>query len=194
MRTTDADQGARKHPDLLRGDFSAHSVGTKYVGGITYLPLADGRSFYLATVIDLCSRKLAGWALAYHMRTDLVAHALKAAARERGGLEGAVFHSDHGSVYTSRAYEGLCTDLGVVQSMGAIGSSADNAVAESFNATLKRETLAGELTYTDEAALRRTVFRWAHRCNTRRRHSRCANVSPNDFEAPRTSSMMAIVA
>ncbi|GHD26376.1 hypothetical protein GCM10007147_24270 [Nocardiopsis kunsanensis] len=194
MRTTDADQGARKHPDLLRGDFSAHSVGTKYVGGITYLPLADGRSFYLATVIDLCSRKLAGWALAYHMRTGLVAHALKAAARERGGLEGAVFHSDHGSVYTSRAYEGLCTDLGVVQSMGAIGSSADNAVAESFNATLKRETLAGELTYTDEAALRRTVFRWAHRCNTRRRHSRCANVSPNDFEAPRTSSMMAIVA
>ncbi|WP_017616515.1 IS3 family transposase [Nocardiopsis salina] len=88
VRTTDADQGARKHPDLLRRDFSAHSVGTKYVGDITYLPLADGRSLYLATVIDLCSRKLAGWALADHMRTGLVAHALKAAARERGGLQG----------------------------------------------------------------------------------------------------------
>ena len=181
---------------MLGRDFSAHGVGEKYVGDITYLPLADGRCFYLATVIDLCSRKLAGWALADHMRTELVADALTAAARERGGLEGAVFHSDHGSVYTSRVYEGLCAELGVVQSMGAIGSSADNAVAESFNATLKRETLAGALTYTDETALRRTVFRWAHRYNTRRRHSWCQNLAPNAFEASHSSqaSMLASAA
>lgn len=189
VRTTDADQSARKHPDLLSRDFTAPSVGTKYVGDITYLPLADGRNLYLATVIDLCSRKLVGWALADHMRTDLVADALTAAARDRGSLAGAIFHSDHGSVYTSRAYGDLCAQLGVVQSMGAIGSSADNAAAESFNATLKRETLAGQAVYADEATLRRTVFRWAHRYNTRRRHSHCGNVSPNDFEAARASTM-----
>jgi transposase InsO family protein len=189
VRTTTADQSARKHPDLLGRDFSAQNVGEKYVGDITYLPLAGGRNFYLATVIDLCSRKLAGWALDDHMRTDLVADALRAAARDRGSLDGAVFHSDHGSVYTSKAYEDLCAELGVTQSMGAIGSSADNAAAESFNATLKRETLAGAVTYTDEATLRRTVFRWAHRYNTRRRHSWCANLAPNAFEASRASML-----
>lgn len=189
VRITTADQSARKHPDLLGRDFTAQNVGEKYVGDITYLPLAGGRNLYLATVIDLCSRKLAGWALADHMRTDLVADALRAAARDRGTLAGAVFHSDHGSVYTSRAYGDLCPGLGIVQSMGAIGSSADNAAAESFNATLKRETLAGEAVYADEATLRRTVFRWAHRYNTRRRHSRCGNVSPNDFEVSRASTL-----
>lgn len=189
VRTTTADQSARKYPDLLGRDFTAQNVGAKYVGDITYLPLAGGRNLYLATVIDLCSRKLAGWALADHMRTDLVADALRAAARERGTLAGAVFHSDHGSVYTSRAYGDLCSELGIVQSMGAIGSSADNAAAESFNATLKREPLAGEAVYADEAVLRRTVFRWAHRYNTRRRHSRCGNVSPNDFEVSRASTL-----
>lgn len=189
VRTTDADQSERKHPDLLGRDFTAQNVGTEYVGDITYLPLAEGRNLYLATVIDLCSRKLAGWALADHMRTDLVIDALRAAARERGSLDGALFHSDHGSVYTSRAYGQVCAELGVVQSMGAIGSSADNAAAESFNATLKRETLAGEAVYADEATLRRTVFRWAHRYNTRCRHSRCGNVSPNDFETSRVSML-----
>lgn len=172
-------------------DFTAHNIGEKYVGDITYLPLADGRNLYLATVIDLCSRKLAGWALADHMRTELVAEALRAAARDRGTLAGALFHSDHGSVYTSRTYGELCAELGIVQSMGAIGSSADNAAAESFNATLKRETLAGEAVYANEAVLRRTVFRWAHRYNTCRRHSHCQNVSPNDFEASRASMLAA---
>lgn len=98
VRTTDADQGAREHPDLLGCDFTVPSVGEKYVGDITYLPLADGRNLYLATVIDLCSRRLVGWALADHMRTELVADALRAAARDRGRLQGVLFHSDHGSV------------------------------------------------------------------------------------------------
>jgi transposase InsO family protein len=126
-----------EHPDLLGRDFTARNIGEKYVGDITYLPLAGGRNLDLATVIDLCSRKLVGWALADHMRTELVTDALRAAARERGALVGALFHSDHGSVYTSRAYGELCAELGIVQPMGAIGSSADNAAAESFNATLK---------------------------------------------------------
>ena len=149
---------------------------------ITYLPLATGGNLYLATVIDCCSRRVAGWAIADHMRTDLVADALLAAEALRGSLEGAVFHADHGSQYTSRDFAALCTDLGVTQSMGAVGTSADNALAESFNATLKREVLQDRSCWPDAAACRREVFRWLVRYNTKRRHSRCRYSSPADFE------------
>src|SRR5690606_29521509 len=122
----------RRFPDLLGGDFSVGEPGRRYVGGITYLPIEDGTNLYLASCIDLGSRKLAGWAMADHKRVGLVEDALKTAWRERGTLSGAIFHSDHGSVYTSKSYTGLCEQLGITQSMGAIGSSADNALAESF--------------------------------------------------------------
>ncbi|QAY63211.1 IS3 family transposase [Xylanimonas allomyrinae] len=98
VRTTVPDQSGRKFPDLLGRDFTAEAVNCRYVGDITYVPIADGSNWYLATVIDLHSRKLAGWALADHMRTDLVADALTMAAGVRGSLAGAIFHSDHGSV------------------------------------------------------------------------------------------------
>jgi transposase InsO family protein len=85
-------------PDLLRRDFTTSEPNTKYVGDITYLPVGDGQFLYLATVLDLCSKRLAGWAIADHMRTELVTDALEAAARTRGGdLAGAVFHSDNGA-------------------------------------------------------------------------------------------------
>lgn len=181
-RTTVADQSARKFPDLIKRDFSASTINCRYVGDITYLPLADGANLYMATVIDLHSRKLAGWAVADHMRTELVMDALAAAERDRGSLAGAIFHSDHGSVYTSRDYVNMCDRLGVNQSMGAIGSSADNALAEAFNATIKRETLAGEPFYEDDLTARRAIFRWAHRYNTTRRHSAIGLVAPNVYE------------
>ncbi|MDV6278858.1 IS3 family transposase, partial [Rhodococcus erythropolis] len=146
--TTVPDQAGRRFPDLLDRDFTADVPNRRYVGDITYLPIADGTNLYLATVIDLCSRKLVGSCVADHMRTGLVVDAINTAARERGSLSGSVFHSDHGSVYTSRAYAELCIDLGVRQPMGAIGSSADNALAESFNATLKRELLDGTAAFT----------------------------------------------
>ncbi len=120
---------------------------------------------------DCFSRKLAGWAVADHMRTELVEDALKAACAQRGSLKGAIFHSDHGSVYTSKAYAKLCKRLGVAQSMGAVGTSADNSLAESFNATLKRELLAGNPAFAGPELCRRQVFRWATRYNTHRRHS-----------------------
>ncbi len=138
-RTTVADPAAAKAPDLIGRDFTAAAVNTKYVGDITYLPVSGAKPLYLATVIDLCSRRLAGWAIADHMRTDLVIDALAAAERTRGGLAGAVMHTDHGSRYTSRAFAEICRSAGVRQSMGAVGSSADNAAAESFNAAFKRE-------------------------------------------------------
>ena len=144
IRTTIPEASGQKVPDLLKRDFTAPAPNCRYVGDITYLPIADGHNLYLATVIDCYSRRLVGWSIADHMRTSLVTDALRAAAATRGGnqgLSGAIFHSDHGSVYTSKDYARLCAQLGVTQSMGAIGSSADNTLAESLNATLKREVL-----------------------------------------------------
>ena len=182
VKTTIPDQSGRRFPDLLGRDFSVGEPGRRYVGDITYLPIADGSTLYFASCIDLGSRKLAGWAMADHMRTELVADALKATWRDRGCLAGAVFHSDHGSVYTSKSYTQLCEDLGVIQSMGAIGSSADNALAESFNATLKRELLNAAPAFPDAPTAYRAVFRWANRYNTRRRHSAIGNITPNAYE------------
>lgn len=101
-----------KFPDLLKRDFTATAPNQRYVVDITYLPLRGGGNLYLATVIACYSRKLAGWAVADHMRTGLVGDALNAALAERGSLHGAVFHSDHGSVHTSKAYGRLCKPLG----------------------------------------------------------------------------------
>src|SRR5512144_794158 len=182
VRTTVPEPSDAKAPDLLKRDFTAEQPNTKYVGDITYLPLADGTNLYLATVIDCCSRKLVGWALADHIRTALVEDALKAALGARGSLRGAIFHADHGTQYTSKDYAKLCTNLGVTLSLGGVGSSADNALAEAFNATLKRETLAGSAAFADEATCRREIFRWATRYNTRRRHSYREHLSPNTYE------------
>lgn len=182
-RTTVADPAAAKAPDLVGRDFTASKPNTKYVGDITYLPLDGGKFLYLATVIDLASRRLAGWAIADPMRTDLVTDALAAAERTRGSLAGAVMHTDHGAQYTSRAFADACRRAGVRQSMSAIGSSADNALAESFNATFKRETLQGRRHWSSEREARLDAFRWLNRYNTRRRHSRLGQRSPITYES-----------
>ncbi|WP_443077368.1 IS3 family transposase [Streptomyces sp. NBC_01689] len=182
VRTTVPDPAASPVADLFQRDFTAADPGRKYMGDITYLPLAGGEFLYLATVLDCFSRKVVGWSIADHMRTGLVADALRMAASTRGRLDGAVFHSDHGAQYGSRAFAGLCDQLGVTRSMGAVGTSADNAACESFHASLKRETLQGAHDYGDAATCRRTVFAWLTRYNTRRRHSANGHLSPNEYE------------
>ncbi|GAA3756051.1 hypothetical protein GCM10022240_06160 [Microbacterium kribbense] len=194
VKTTIPDQSGRKYPDLIGRDFSIGEPNRRYVGDITYLPIADGSNLYLATCIDLGSRKLAGWQIADHMRTELVEDALRAAARDRGSLAGAIFHSDHGSVYTSKDYAALCKELKVTQSMGAIGSSADNSLAESVNAALKRELLEGRSAFPDQATAYRAVFRWASRYNTRRRHSAIGQITPNSYEAAHAAATSATLA
>jgi transposase InsO family protein len=189
VRTTVPEPSDQKVPDLLKRDFTADAPNHRYVGDITYLPLADGTNLYLATVIDCYSRRLVGWGIADHMRTELVQDALKAAAATRGSLTGAIFHSDHGSVYTSKDYARLCAVLGVTQSMGAVGSSADNALAESFNAALKREVLQDAACWTDELECRRQVFRWLTRYNTKRRHTWCRYQSPIAYETSSTATL-----
>ncbi len=116
----------------------------------------------MATVIDLASRRLAGWAIADHMHPGLVIDAL-AAERTGGSLDGAIMHTDHGAQYTSRVLADACRRAGVRQSMSAMGSSADNALAESFNATFKRETLQGRKHWSSEREARRDAFHWLHR-------------------------------
>ena len=91
-------------------------------------------------------------------------------------------HTDHGAQYTSKAFAAVCKAAGVRQSMSKIGSSADNALAESFNATFKRETLQGRRAFTDEREARLSSFRWLHRYNTIRRHSRLGQQSPINYE------------
>ena len=191
--TTKRKPGHRVMPDLVGRNFTADRPNHVYVGDITYLPCKGGKNMYLATVIDTYSRKLAGYALADHMRVSLVIDALAHAHGVRGSLDGAIFHSDHGSVYTSQAFRNYCSSLGVRQSMGAVGTSADNALAESFNATLKREVLRDRKVFDNPIICRQEVFRWCMRYNTRRRHSWCNLVAPDVFEAA-TSATLAKVA
>ena len=183
VRTTVPAPSHQRVPDLIRRDFTAPAPNQRYVGDITYLPVGGGEFLYLATVIDLCSRRLAGWSIAEHMRTGLVIDALQAAARTRGGrLDGAIFHSDHGAQYASADFAAACARLGVVQSMGAVGTSADNAAAEAFNASLKRETLQGRKCWSGTREARLAVFRWVTRYNTTRRHSALGQISPINYE------------
>ncbi|UYQ60108.1 DDE-type integrase/transposase/recombinase [Streptomyces peucetius] len=161
-RTTVADPAAAKAPDLIGRDFTASEPNTKYVGDITCLPLDGGKFLYLATVIDLASRRLAGWAAGRSRSTCGVTSSptpLAAAERTRGSLAGVVMHTDHAAQYTSRAFADACRQAGVRQSMSAIGSSADNALAESFNATFKRETLQGRKHWSSEREARLDAFR-----------------------------------
>ena len=139
-KTTVSDAAAQTYRDLVNRDFSprSHRPGQTLVGDITYLRTGQGW-LYLATVIDLSTRMVLGWQMADNMRSALIIDALEM-ARQRGDLRaGAVFHSDHGSQYTSDDFARYCEKYGFVQSMGGTGVCWDNAVAESFFATLKNE-------------------------------------------------------
>lgn len=181
----DADSAAV--PDRLGRDFTATALNTRYVGDITYLPIEGGSFLYLATVIDLYSRRLSGWAIADHMRTDLVATALRRAQIVRGGLAGAIIHTDRGTQYVSAQFAKCCKELGVLQSRARVGSSADNALAEAFNASLKREVLQGRRTFANPIQARIQVESWIIGYNTVRRHSSLGQVSPIDYENQRAN-------
>jgi putative transposase len=137
-RTTIPSDPDKVFADLIGRDFTAEAPGTRLVGDITYLRTGEGW-LYLATVIDLCTRMVVGWAMAEHMRASLVTGALTM-ARDRGHLRpDAIFHSDRGTQYTSRELGAWCAGNNVRQSMGATGVCWDNAVAESLFSSLKNE-------------------------------------------------------
>lgn len=179
QRTTHRDPAAQAAPDLLGRDFTAPGPDQRWCGDITYLHVAD-RFLYLATVLDLHSRRLVGWSLATHARAELACDALQAAVATRGGdVRGVIFHTDHGTQYTAAAFAVTCNAYGVVQSMGRIGDSLDNAAAEAFFATLKRE-LGARWDTVEQARL--AVFSWIAFYNHRRRHSTLGHHSPVDYE------------
>lgn len=184
VRTTIPEPSATPVPDPLRRDFTVRAPNTKYVGDITYLLIGGGRFLHLATVSDLHSKRLAGWSIADHIRTELVADALwaTAVARSADGLHGAIFPSDNGAQYMSREFAQVYSELGVTRSRGAAGTSADNAIAESLTATMKRETLQGRKRWDGAREARLVVFRRVTRYNTRRRHSRLDQISPIAYE------------
>jgi len=181
--TTTPDPDAEKARDLIRRDFAPSSgLDRRYVGDITYLMTWEGWS-YLATVIDLSSRKVVGWAMAEHMRTELVSEALEMAFVQRDPAEGLIFHSDRGCQYTSAEYAQLARDHGVVLSVGRAGECWDNAVAESFFATIKRELIDNQA-WPTRAGLHRAVFDYIEGWyNTRRLHSSINYMSPAEWEA-----------
>ncbi|WP_443065564.1 IS3 family transposase [Streptomyces sp. NBC_00557] len=191
-RTTIPDPAAQAVPDLLRRNFTASAPDRAWVGDITYLPVAGGKFLYLATVIDVFSRRLLGWSMAEHMRAELVIDALNAAVRTRGGQgDGIIFHSDHGAQYGSKAFADACHQAGILRSMGAVGTSADNAAAESFFASLKREILPDRRGWPSERAARLAVFRWLGFYNHRRRHSTIGYLAPVAFEQRSTTLAIA---
>ena len=182
-RTTVADPGAEAARDLIQRHFGpCEELDARYVGDITYIATWEGWA-YLATVIDLASRRVVGWALADHMRTELVAEALDAAFSGRRPAPGLVFHSDRGCQYTSADYAALARHHGVVLSVGRTGQCWDNAVAESFFATIKRE-LIDTRPWPTRAGLRAGIFDYIEGWyNTRRLHSSLGYRSPAEYEA-----------
>jgi transposase InsO family protein len=182
QRTTIPDPAAAARADLIRRDFAvnAAAVNTRWCGDVTYIPTWEGW-LYLATVIDIASRRVVGFAMAEHLRTELVADALTNAVAARDPAPGVVFHSDKGCQYTSGAYATLAGDLEVTLSTGRTGQCWDNALAESFFASLKGECLHQQPWPTRAAACRATVeyIAWY---NGTRLHSALGYRTPDEFE------------
>ncbi len=148
---------------------------------MTEIDTGEGKC-YLATVIDMFSRRMLGYAIGERHDAGLVVDALRMAVTTRGGVDGVIFHSDRGSEYTSEQFGAACARMGVVQSMGRVGSALDNAVSESFNSVLKVEYVHRH-TFTTRAEARLRIATWITGFyNTRRRHSAAAGHPPVVFE------------
>jgi transposase InsO family protein len=177
--TTQPVEAGQTIPDLVGRDFTADAPGTKLVGDITYLPTWQGFS-YLATVIDCCTKECIGYAIADHMRAELVIDALRMAARNYPLAPEAIFHSDRGSQYRSEAFAEAAAQLDIRQSVGRVGSCFDNALAESFNATLKVERV-NRTAYPTREHARKDVARYIEfRYNTKRLHSALGYRTPRE--------------
>ena len=180
VTTTQRDRRARPAADLVERDFTAPGANRLWVADITYIPTWAG-FLYLAVVLDAWSRKVVGWSMQTHLRTELVLEALDMALFQRRTSD-VIHHSDQGTQYTSIAFGKRCAEAGVRPSMGSVGDAYDNAMAESFFATLECELLdRGPLRTQREA--KAAVFEFIEGWyNSHRRHSALGYLSPIEFE------------
>ena len=179
--TTRRDARQRPAPDLVKRDFKAEAPNRLWIADMTYVPTWAG-FIYLAVVLDVWSRRVVGWAIGERMTADLVLAALNMALEQRKPEGGVIHHSDQGSQYTSIAFGNRCAQMGVRPSMGTVGDAYDNAMAESFFASLECELIERRSWQTKTEA-RLALFTWIEGWyNPRRRHSGLGQVSPANFE------------
>jgi transposase InsO family protein len=176
---TEQDGQAGPIPDLVNRDFTADKPGQKMVGDITYIDSWAGW-VYLATVIDCATRKIVGWAMDDNYKTPLISSAIRMAARNLDLPDGAIFHSDRGSNYTSSEFGKVLKELGISQSVGRTGICYDNALSESVNGTLKNE-LVYRTAYATRKAAMTDIARWIElRYNRTRLHSTLGYRTPQE--------------
>jgi putative transposase len=174
-------KGRWRAPDLVRRDFPATQLNSKWYGDGTEIPTGEGK-LYLASVLDMASRRILGFALGEHHDAQLAYSALAMAVTVRGGqVPGVILHTDQGSEYTARTIRAACGRLGVRQSMGRPGSALDNAVIESWHSTLESGLRALEH-FATRAQARARVAAWIEDYNRHRRHSALAMMSPVNYE------------
>jgi putative transposase len=184
IRTTHRVALQQAAPDLIGRNFASEEPDRLWVADITYVRSREG-FVYLAFILDACSRKVVGWSMATHLRTELVIDALQMAIARRKPSPGLVHHSDRGVQYTSLSFGKRLEDEGLVPSMGRAGSAYDNALAESFVATLKTELLYRS-NWPTRQVVRTAIFEYIEGFyNTRRRHSALGHLSPAEFEEVR---------
>jgi transposase InsO family protein len=181
-KTTIADPGAAARADRIRRDFTADAgkINSRWCGDITYVGTWEGW-LYLATVIDIASRRVVGYALADHLRTELPAAALGNALAARDPEPGVIFHSDRGCQYTSAEFASLASDYGVTLSVGRTGQCWDNALSESFFASIKGELLDPQA-WPTRAMASRAIVEYIAWYNGTRLHSALGYRSPAEFE------------
>ena len=180
-RTTRRDLRAAPAPDLLHRDFVAKEPNRIWLADITYVPTREG-FLYLAFILDTHSRRIVGWSMDSHMRTELVVDALEMAVWRRKPRAGLIHHTDRGSQYTALSFGKRLEEAGIVPSMGRTGSALDNAMAESFIATLKTELVHGRR-FPDREVARSAIFEYLEGFYNRRRlHSALSYQSPIGYE------------
>ncbi|MGH9199055.1 MAG: IS3 family transposase, partial [Acidimicrobiia bacterium] len=179
--TTRRDRSARPAPDLVDRNFVASGPDQLWVADITYIATWAG-FLYLAVVLDVWSRRIVGWSMQTHLKTSLILEALNMALQQRRPKQPVIHHSDQGCQYTSVAFGARCREAGIRPSMGSVGDCYDNAMCESFFATLECELLDLRR-FRDHAEAQTAVFEFIEGWyNTHRRHSALAYHSPVSYE------------